>query len=153
MDLSHSYPNRKNRSEISPRATKSIAKIGQTSNRAFEITLYVQIVVYTGSRPLRVNLNYIFFSKKGNTIPFPLFVEFNAVAPETWAAFAELTLETSVAVTGEVRAEPRAPGGYELGLSGLGIIGRSPSDYPIQPKEHGVDFLLDHRHLWITMPR
>ncbi|MHB2032873.1 MAG: asparagine--tRNA ligase [Gemmatimonadaceae bacterium] len=75
------------------------------------------------------------------------------VAPEVWARFAELTLETSVAVTGEVRAEPRAPGGYELGVSGLEIIGASPTDYPIQPKEHGIDFLLDHRHLWLRSPR
>ncbi|MHB1863472.1 MAG: asparagine--tRNA ligase [Gemmatimonadaceae bacterium] len=75
------------------------------------------------------------------------------VAPEVWARFAELTLETSVAVTGEVRAAPRAPGGYELGVSGLEIIGASPTDYPIQPKEHGIDFLLDHRHLWLRSPR
>ena len=64
----------------------------------------------------------------------------------TWGRFAELTLETSVAVTGAVRADARAPGGYELGVSGLEIVGASPLDYPIQPKEHGVDFLLDNRH-------
>ncbi len=72
---------------------------------------------------------------------------------DVWARFAELTLETSVAVTGEVRAEPRAPGGYELGVTGLEIVGVSPTDYPIQPKEHGIDFLLDHRHLWLRSPR
>ncbi len=71
------------------------------------------------------------------------------VAPDVWERFAELTLETSVAVTGEVRAEPRAPGGYELGVTGLEIVGASPTDYPIQPKEHGIDFLLNHRHLWL----
>ena len=70
-----------------------------------------------------------------------------------WARFAELTLETSVAVTGEVRADDRAPGGYELGLSALDIVGTSPLDYPIQPKEHGIDFLLDNRHLWLRSPR
>jgi len=75
------------------------------------------------------------------------------VAPEVWERFAELTLETSVAVTGEVRAEPRSPGGYELGVTGLEIIGTSPTDYPIQPKEHGIDFLLDNRHLWLRSPR
>ena len=75
------------------------------------------------------------------------------IAPEIWDRFAELTLETSVGITGEVRAEPRAPGGYELGVSGLEIIGRSPTDYPIQPKEHGIDFLLDNRHLWLRSPR
>src|SRR5919199_1822516 len=73
--------------------------------------------------------------------------------PEVWARFAELTLETSVAVTGVVRQDGRAPGGYELAASDLQIIGHSPLDYPIQPKEHGIDFLLDHRHLWLRSPR
>jgi asparaginyl-tRNA synthetase len=77
----------------------------------------------------------------------------SAVPEGTWAAFGELSLEASVAVTGEVRAEPRAPGGYELGVSALEVIGRSPGDYPIQPKEHGVDFLLDNRHFWLRSPR
>ncbi len=75
------------------------------------------------------------------------------VSPEVWDSFAQLTLETSVSVTGEVRPEARAPGGHELGVSGLTVLGSSPLDYPIQPKEHGVDFLLDHRHLWLRSPR
>jgi asparaginyl-tRNA synthetase len=75
------------------------------------------------------------------------------IAPEVWARFSELTTETSVAVTGEVRPEPRAPGGFELGVKDLQIIGTSPSDYPIQPKEHGIDFLLDNRHFWLRSPR
>ncbi len=70
------------------------------------------------------------------------------VSPETWETFGTLTLETSVSVTGSVRADDRAPGGYELTVTDLAVIGTSP-DYPIQPKEHGVDFLLDHRHLWL----
>jgi asparaginyl-tRNA synthetase len=70
------------------------------------------------------------------------------VAPETWERFSELTLETSVHVSGSVRADERAPGGYELTITDLAIVGKSV-DYPIQPKEHGVDFLLDHRHLWL----
>ncbi|HET6680965.1 MAG TPA: amino acid--tRNA ligase-related protein, partial [Gemmatimonadaceae bacterium] len=75
------------------------------------------------------------------------------VSAEVWDRFAELTLETSVAITGEVRADARAPGGFEMGVSDLLVIGTSPLDYPIQPKEHGVDFLLDHRHLWIRSNR
>ncbi|HEY2064749.1 MAG TPA: asparagine--tRNA ligase [Gemmatimonadaceae bacterium] len=75
------------------------------------------------------------------------------IAPEVWAHFSELTTETSVAVTGEARQEPRAPGGLELGVTDLQIIGTSPSDYPIQPKEHGIDFLLDNRHFWLRSPR
>ena len=77
----------------------------------------------------------------------------SAVAPEVWERFALLTQETCVAATGEVRADARAPGGYELGLSDLTVIGASPLDYPIQPKEHGIDFLLDHRHFWLRSPR
>src|SRR5947199_39452 len=77
----------------------------------------------------------------------------NAVPEPTWETVRHLTLETSVAVTGEVRAEPRAPGGYELGVTELEVLGTSPVDYPIQPKEHGVDFLLDHRHFWLRSPR
>ena len=77
----------------------------------------------------------------------------SAVTPETWARFAELTQETSIAITGEVRMDARAPGGVEVGISTLEILGSSPIDYPIQPKEHGVDFLMDHRHLWLRSPR
>jgi asparaginyl-tRNA synthetase len=77
----------------------------------------------------------------------------NAVSPETWERFAELTLETSVMVTGEIRADARAPGGFEMGVQELRIVGSSPLDYPIQPKEHGIDFLLDNRHLWLRSRR
>lgn len=70
------------------------------------------------------------------------------VPAEAWALMPELHLETSVAVTGSVRSEPRAPGGYELTVSAVQLLGPS-IDYPIQPKEHGTDFLLDHRHLWL----
>jgi asparaginyl-tRNA synthetase len=77
----------------------------------------------------------------------------NQVAPEVWARFGELTIETSIFVTGEAKAEPRAPGGFELAVTDLKIFGPSPLDYPIQPKEHGIDFLLDHRHFWLRSQR
>ena len=77
----------------------------------------------------------------------------NSVAPEVWERFQQLTVETSIAVTGEVREDARSPGGLEMSASGLEIIGASPTDYPIQPKEHGVDFLLDNRHLWLRSRR
>jgi asparaginyl-tRNA synthetase len=70
-----------------------------------------------------------------------------------WATFGQLTQETSLALTGEIRADARAPGGVEMGVSAIEIVGPSPLDYPIQPKEHGVDFLLDHRHFWLRSPR
>jgi asparaginyl-tRNA synthetase len=66
-----------------------------------------------------------------------------------------LTQESSVMATGKIQAEPRAPGGYEIHISGIDVIQRVPESdpYPIQLKEHGVDFLLDRRHLWIRTPR
>lgn len=75
------------------------------------------------------------------------------VGDAAWATFHSLTLETSVEIDGEVRADARAPGGVEVGVTNLLVLGTSPSDYPIQPKEHGIDFLLDHRHLWLRSPR
>ena len=76
-----------------------------------------------------------------------------ALPAEVWERFGRLTLETSVIMTGDVRADARAPGGYEIGVRDLQIHGSSPLDYPIQPKEHGIDFLLDNRHLWLRSPR
>jgi asparaginyl-tRNA synthetase len=67
---------------------------------------------------------------------------------EVWETGVNLTQECSVEITGSVRADARSPGGYEMGISTLKQLGTSP-EYPIQPKEHGVEFLLDHRHLWL----
>src|ERR671922_600198 len=75
------------------------------------------------------------------------------VVPEVWDKFQQLTVEASIAVTGEVREDARSPGGMEMSVTGLEIIGTSPTDYAIQPKEHGVDFLLDNRHLWLRSRR
>ena len=69
-----------------------------------------------------------------------------------WEAFGKLTQETSVTVTGAVRADPRAPGGVELTASDLAILGAS-HDFPITPKEHGTAFLFEHRHLWLRSRR
>ena len=75
--------------------------------------------------------------------------------PEAFAAMKDLTHESSLEVTGVVRGDPRAPGGYELQIGAIRVIQRVPEStpYPIQLKEHGVDFLLDHRHLWVRTPR
>ena len=77
----------------------------------------------------------------------------SSLSPEAWERFSRLTQETTIEVTGEVRPDARAPGGYELGASDLAILGESPIDYPIQPKEHGIDFLLDNRHFWLRSER
>ena len=76
----------------------------------------------------------------------------NEVDEATWAAADKLTQESSLWVTGVVREEPRSPSGYELSVTGVDII-HLTSDYPITPKEHGVDFLMDHRHLWLRTPK
>ncbi len=60
--------------------------------------------------------------------------------------------ESSIEVTGKVKEEPRAPGGFELDATDLNIISEAV-DYPITPKEHGVEFLMDHRHLWLRSSR
>ncbi|HXI32704.1 MAG TPA: asparagine--tRNA ligase [Gemmatimonadales bacterium] len=70
------------------------------------------------------------------------------VPDAAWDAFGKLTQETSVAVTGTVRADPRGPGGVELTVSDLAVVGPSP-EFPISPKEHGTAFLFEHRHLWL----
>jgi asparaginyl-tRNA synthetase len=77
----------------------------------------------------------------------------SSLPAESWERFAQLTQETTIEVTGEVRPDKRAPGGFELGASDLTITGESPIDYPIQPKEHGIDFLLDNRHFWLRSDR
>lgn len=75
-----------------------------------------------------------------------------ALPAEVFEIFGELTQETSLEVKGTVKEEPRAPGGYELEVTGLSII-HIAVDYPITPKEHGVEFLMDRRHLWLRSTR
>src|SRR5580692_1699914 len=79
----------------------------------------------------------------------------NAVAPEVFEAIKTLTQESSVIVEGKVRADKRAPGGYELDVVNVQVVQRvSESDpYPITPKEHGTEFLMEHRHLWVRSQR
>jgi asparaginyl-tRNA synthetase len=76
-------------------------------------------------------------------------------SPEAFAALKGLTQESSVVITGKVRADQRAPGGFEMDVTKVEVVQRiaEADPYPIQLKEHGVDFLLDHRHLWIRSPR
>ncbi len=79
----------------------------------------------------------------------------NAVPAEIFDAVKGLTQESSVIVEGKVRADKRAPGGFELDVSSVQVLQRVPENdpFPISLKEHGVDFLMDHRHLWIRTPR
>jgi asparaginyl-tRNA synthetase len=75
-----------------------------------------------------------------------------SVSDEVFARFDELTQESSFVMKGRVRKEDRAPGGYELDVTDLSIINIA-KEYPITPKEHGVEFLADRRHLWLRSSR
>jgi asparaginyl-tRNA synthetase len=74
------------------------------------------------------------------------------LSPEQWEASAQLTQESAVIARGTIKADARQVGGVELGLASLAVVALAP-EYPITPKEHGVDFLMDHRHLWLRAPR
>jgi asparaginyl-tRNA synthetase len=76
----------------------------------------------------------------------------NRVSPEEFEAARRMGQESSLEVTGEVREDPRAPGGYEMAVTALSVV-HEAQEYPITPKEHGTDFLMDHRHLWIRSSR
>lgn len=74
------------------------------------------------------------------------------VAEPVFARFDELTQESSLVLKGRVRKEDRAPGGYELDVTDIELL-QIAKDYPITPKEHGVEFLMDRRHLWLRSSR
>ena len=74
------------------------------------------------------------------------------ISPEQWEASSALTQESAVIVRGLVKADTRQAGGVELGIQSLEVVSLAP-DYPITPKEHGVDYLMDHRHLWLRAAR
>ena len=107
---------------------------------------------------------WLYNQRESGKLLFPIFRDGTGIMqgvvslkeqPEAFAALRGLTQESSVIVTGMVRAEPRAPGGFELGVTRAEVVQRVPESdpYPIQLKEHGVDFLLDKRHLWVRTPR
>src|ERR1700674_74640 len=107
---------------------------------------------------------WLYNLRESGKLLFPIFRDGTGVIQgvvsqkENAAAFDALkglTQESSVIITGKIQAEPRAPGGYEMHISVSEVVQRVPDSapYPIQLKEHGVDFLLDRRHLWIRTPR
>lgn len=108
---------------------------------------------------------WLYNLRESGKLLFPLFrdgsgviqgvVVKSAVPAEVFDAVKSLTQESSVRVTGKARADQRAPGGFELDVSNVEVIQRVPPEqpYPITPKEHGVEFLMDHRHLWLRSAR
>ena len=79
----------------------------------------------------------------------------SALPEELFETLKDLTQESSLIVRGKIRAEARAPGGFEMDVEDAQIVQRVPESdpYPITPKEHGIDFLMDHRHLWLRSRR
>jgi asparaginyl-tRNA synthetase len=108
---------------------------------------------------------WLYNLRKSGKIVFPLLRDgtgtMQAVAVKanldeaTFESLKNLTQESSLILRGKVRPEQRAPGGYEMDVEGAEIVQRIPESdpYPITPKEHGVDFLMDHRHLWLRSKR
>jgi asparaginyl-tRNA synthetase len=107
---------------------------------------------------------WLYNLRESGKLVFPIFRDGTGVIqgvcalkenPEAFAALKGLTQESSVIVTGKIRAEQRAPGGYEMAVGKVQVVQKVPEStpFPIQLKEHGVDFLLDHRHLWMRTPR
>jgi asparaginyl-tRNA synthetase len=107
---------------------------------------------------------WLYNQRESGKLLFPIFRDGTGIMqgvvsqkehPEVFSALKGLPQESSVIATGTIRAEPRAPGGFEMGVSAIELVQRvaDAEPYPIQLKEHGVDFLLDRRHLWIRTPR
>jgi asparaginyl-tRNA synthetase len=108
---------------------------------------------------------WLYNLRESGKLLFPLFrdgtgiiqgvVVKSAVPLEVFERVRGLTQESSLRVTGKVRDDQRAPGGFELEVSDLEVIQRVPPEqpYPITPKEHGIEFLMDHRHLWLRSTR
>lgn len=76
----------------------------------------------------------------------------NAIDADTWDALKGLGQESALVIKGTVREDSRAPGGYEIDVNGAEVL-QQVHDYPITPKEHGTEFLMDHRHLWLRSRR
>lgn len=76
----------------------------------------------------------------------------NAIDPETWEVLKGLGQESALAIKGTVREDSRAPGGFEIDVTASEVL-QQVHDYPITPKEHGTEFLMDHRHLWLRSRR
>ncbi len=108
---------------------------------------------------------WLYNLRKSGKIVFPLLrdgtgimqcVAIKSELPEElFETIKNLTQESSIIITGRIRAEQRAPGGYELDVEHVDVVDRVPESdpYPITPKEHGIDFLMDHRHLWLRSRR
>jgi len=111
-----------------------------------------EVVLRAWVRNHRSSGNLLFVILRDGTGEVQLVVARDEVDAASWEAAEALDYETSVRVRGRVKRDERAPSGVELAARAVEVIGAAEG-YPIQPKEHGVDFLLNHRHLWLRHPR
>ncbi len=125
----------------------SIATIGQYEGRSVTLRGWLY--------NLRASGKLLFPIFRDGTGTIQGIVPKAAVPEEVFHILKELTLESSVIVTGKVRADSRAPSGYELDVEHVEVVQRVAEDtpFPITLKEHGVEFLMEHRHLWLRTPR
>ena len=121
--------------------TATIAQIGQHTEQT------VTLAGWVANKTAKGKLIFIRLRDGSGTIQCVVFKK--NVSEEDFAAAQQLTLESSCRITGMVRADERAPGGYELDVSSMEVVQIPAQEYPIQPKEHGTEFLMEHRHLWV----
>ncbi|NJL35205.1 MAG: asparagine--tRNA ligase [Chloroflexaceae bacterium] len=124
--------------------TTSIARIADYDGQAVTLAGWVYNKTEKG------RLIFILLRDGSGTIQCVIFKK--NVAEETFAAARELTQESSCRITGMVRADERAASGYELDVQEIEVV-HLTHDYPIAPKEHGIEFLMEHRHLWVRSSR
>jgi asparaginyl-tRNA synthetase len=134
-------------SEIMPSPITTIAEIGKHDGQSVTLRGWLY--------NLRESGKLLFPQFRDGSGVIQGVVPKNAVTPEVFEAIKTLTQESSVIVEGKVRADKRAPGGYELDVANVQVVQRVPESdpYPITPKEHGTEFLMEHRHLWVRSQR
>jgi asparaginyl-tRNA synthetase len=140
-------PEREPELEIEPHPLATIAGIGAFNGRSVTLRGWLYNLRESGK------LLFPIFRDGTGTIQGVAHVK--SVPAEVFESLKGLTQESSVLVQGRVRADKRAPGGYELDVENIEVVHRVPESdpYPISLKEHGVDFLMEHRHLWVRSPR
>lgn len=144
-------------------ATACNGGFGRRINSVMQLATIASLGQFEGqSVTLR---GWLYNIRKSGKLLFPIFrdgtgtiqgiVPKAAVPEQVFETIKDLTLESSVIVTGKVRRDERAPSGFELDVENIEVIHKIPEEtpFPISLKEHGVDFLMEHRHLWIRTPR
>lgn len=146
MALVHPYDPRL--AEASTAAPKNLRAVEELKDHVGE-----EVVLRGWVRGHRSSGKIAFVILRDGTGEVQCVFPFDRVTERAWETVCErIGYEASLVVAGQVRKDERAPGGYELTARDAELVGPS-AEYPIQPKEHGIDFLLDHRHLWLRHPR